>query len=389
MNRHLWPALITLIGLTGLAVVAPAQDAPKAPRVQSDRAADLPEEAQVMPNADLYPQNVLSAEFVDAQSKPFDDESLAFQITMRKDWTWEALSVREPAGEKDFTPIASIVGPMADAAPVLLQVSYRIVSREVSPEDFMEAFADETGFKVFKDQWGKYSGLSTYDVLARGSIAGIDAIARFSLSHDGNRFFLVCGYCPVSAYPRFAKDIGVAIVSFRLLKPSGKLSVEDMVTHEMTDPAAAFTYPKSWTLVPGTSAPKGISALDLYNGDDTTGTIGWIRVKAASKSAYPEATAEQYVNSFLEEVAASGFKFDNAVFNAPIDPAPKFVAGGRYIVFPVFKENEVSEARIAVMPSQDTWFVLSLLSPARDRGLQEWMVNKRAFEILHNSLEPK
>lgn len=389
MTRPRWFPAAALLTAALLARPGVAQEPPKPPRVEGGGTAELPAEAKVMPNADLYPKAVLASEFIDAQSKPFDDEALSYQITIRKDWKWEALSIREKGEKSDFTPIGLIRGPMADTVPVILQVGYRIVPREVSPEDFLEAYTEETGFKIVKDQWGKYSGQNAYDVLARGNISGIDTVARFSLSHDGNRFFLVSGYCPLSAYPKFAKDIGVGIVSFHLLKPTGKPSVEDMVTHDVPDPAVSFTYPKSWTLLPGKSPPKGIAAFDLYNGDEKTGTIGWIRVKIAARSLYPDATTDQYVNSFLEEVAASGFRFDNAVFNAPIDPGPKFLPGGKYIVFPVFKDNAVSEARLVVLPSKNAWYVLSLLSPARDRGMVEWMVNKRAFEILHNSLEPK
>jgi len=391
MTRSLgfFAAAILTAALLARPGAAQEQEQHKPPRVEGGGAAELPPEALVMPNADLYPQPVLSSEFVDGQSKPFNDESLSYQITIRKDWKWEAVSVRGKGEEADFTAIGLVLGPVADGVPVLLQVGYRIVPREVSPEDYMEVYTEQTGFKIVKDQWGKYSGQSAYDVLARGSISGIDTVARFSLSHDGNRFFLVSGYCPLSAYPKFAKDIGVAIVSFHLLKPTGKPTVEDMVTHDVPDPAVSFTYPKSWTLTPGTNAPKGIAAFDLYNGDEKTGTIGWIRVKIAARSLYPDATANQYVNSFLEEVAASGFAFDNAVFNAPIDPGTKFLPGGRYIIFPVFKDNVVSEARLVVLPSKNAWHVLSLLSPARDRGMVEWMINKRAFEILHNSLEPK
>ncbi len=369
----------------------PAVDVQKTPNAaEGQKLPELPADLLVLPTAEIYPQEVLTEEFQDCQTKPFGDESLAFQITVRKSWKWETLTLRSNDSKTRFVPVCYVSGPDAGGIPVAIDASYRTIEREVDMEDYLELCAEDLGYEILKDQWGTFSGRVVYEMLCRAQIRGTDSLVRLALSHDGSRFFLVAGTCPVAGYAQYAKDIGVAVVSFRLLNPTGKAYAEEMALHKMTGAEnASFLYPKTWKLEASTRLSKGIAAFDIRHGTEEASVVGWIRVKVVARSAYPEAGAPEYVFSFFEELNKGGMVFDNPVFDAKVAGGGKFLEGGRYLILPVFAADTVSEARLVVLPTAKAWYVLSLISPTRERGILEWMVNKRAFEIIQDTLIPE
>lgn len=390
-----WPGVAGLLAFFLGCYTLAAEDPPPAAAPAAAPAAKpaakpaLPPETLVMPTRDIFPQEVLNGEFVNNVSKPFDDPTLAFQITARKTWKWETLRVRVKASDVDFLPIAIVHGPDAGGVAVTLQAGYRIVEREVAVEDYLEAYAQGLGYQILKEQWGTYSDRQVYEILARTDFNGVDCLVRMALSRDHNRFFLVCGFSAASEYLNFAKDIGVALVSFHLLQPTGKKYSEEVCEQRLDAPNLSFVYPKSWTAKVAKNAPKGISVCDVSHGNETAGLVGWIRVKAHSRAVYPSGAAPAYLASFREDLADAGFLPDVPIFDAPIAPSGKFLAGGRFLIMPATKDGKVSEVRLVILPTQDAWLVLSLLSPPRDRGPVEWMINKRAFEIVRDTLSPE
>ncbi len=382
-----WHCGVGLLAVFLLGFALEAQDPPATPAPVAKPA--LPAETLVMPTQDIYPQEVLNGEFVSCVSKPFDDPALSFQITSRKTWKWETLSVRVKESDVDFLPIAIVHGPDAGGVAVTLQAGYRIVEREVAVEDYLQAYAEGLGYQILKEQWGTYSDRRVYEILARTDLGGVDCLVRMALSRDHNRFFLVCGFSTASEYLNFAKEIGVALVSFHLLQPSGKQYSEEMIEQRFDAPKLSFLCPKSWLLKPAKNAPEGIAVCDLSHGSEEVGIVGWIRVKIHSRTVYPDFCAPEYLSSFREELADLKYLADVPIFNAPIEPVGKFLQGGRYIIMPATRDGKVSEIRLVILPTKDSWLVLSLLSPPRDRGPVEWMINKRAFEIVRDTLAPE
>ncbi len=352
---------------------------------------DLPPETLVMPSKDIYPQEVLSSEFVDHRTVPFDDRALEFTFTCRKTWTWHGLSVPSKEDELDFVPLAFVSGPETAEAPSIIQVGYRLCEREVDLQDYLEAYCELLGYKILKAQWCNYSGRTVYDVLVRTKARGIDSLARLALSRDGQRLFLVSGICASAGYPQLAKEIGVAVVSFELVNPSGKAYCEEMKEHKMTEPVkASFTYPGSWTLKAAAKCPAGIGVVDIRHGDAEVGAIGWIRLKVVDRATYPKVGADENVLALADEMTEQGFVFGKPLFSgAPAVQDGKFLEGGRVLIYPVSKGDIKSEVRLVVVPTKKAWFVLSLLTPQRPSGMMPWMVNKRAYEIVYETLKPE
>lgn len=380
-----WWVLLLAVTLAALPVSAEEPAVPPAQPAQAARP-PLPPELLVLPTTELHPQAVLDNEFVNFVSKPFDDPLLEFQVTARKAWKWEKIEVRVKESEVDFLPIAMIHGPEAAGIDVTIQAGTRIVEREVAMEDYLQSYAEGLGYRILREQWGTYSDRQVYELLARTDFNGVDCLVRMALSRDHKRYFLVCGFCAASEYANFAKDLGVAVVSFKQLKPTGNPYSEEMVRQALSPTKVAFLFPRSWTAKPAASPPDGMAVCDLTHGSEEKGVAGWIRVKSVSRTTYPKAGAADHLAGLREELGDLGFTTDTAVFDGPVEPAKSFEAGGRFVIFPATRDGRLNEVRAVFLPTRDAWLVLTLLTPAHELGPIEWMINKRAFEIVRDTL---
>ena len=146
-----------------------------------------------------------------------------------------------------------------------------------------------------------------------------------------------------------------------------------------------FKYPQSWTLAEAKAAPAGVAAFDLRQGSAATGLVGLIRVKVLSREHFAGATADDLVKSWGAEMTEAGVELGKPAYDADLEPEAGF-AGGCYLLIPARVGGQADEARLLVLSTRDAWVVVSMLGPVRERGAMEWMVVKRAFEVVHDTL---
>jgi hypothetical protein len=141
-----------------------------------------------------------------------------------------------------------------------------------------------------------------------------------------------------------------------------------------------FERPASWEIVKTTDVDRG-TILQL-TGQHQRGATGQITVEVRKKS--PELRLQCLVRDHAERLKADGIHLGGAPL-IPITP-PQWFQRAALFAPTATRDGCAFDAPVLLSEHDDALLLLALLGPTRDESPECWAINKRAFEIVRDSL---
>jgi len=319
---------------------------------------------------------------------PFGDTSLSFEMTMPDGWVEDRDLAPIDAPDEYLVTIARFRQSAKSELPVI-EVNFTIIGEEVGLADWFDLYVQMGELRLLRPK--RAAAAETVAPLlryrARQPVGERECIGEYGLIRDGNRIFLVIGTAAEDDFRKIAGVFDRSIQSFRLLNPASSKYAEPVSSVNGRDGQRLFSYPSRWELVTLDGLSPGKRGADLRFVEEGD-VLGYIRAKQLQRSAYPDITPEGAFREARLEVEDSGFQPSRDGWQ--LVPAPfstsfgvselKFARG----TFAGVKD----EVWIQVVTGDEALHVFTLLTPSRSENVRQWMINRRAFEIVIGSLIP-
>lgn len=304
---------------------------------------------------------------------------LAHQLATPRQCEFVPAKPLAPGNGGLFSPISRFESPADDRLAVTVSVSR--LSRSAAPADWLRIELDQLRQVVVRRTDVNTPAGQSADVLTRITSDGRGrAVARHLVVADGPRVFRIEASVAESAYRLRAEDLMVAVASFRLVGAERSVGAEPLACTRLAGSGGrAVSHPASWKLeYESTAAELSQGVLCSRFEGRVSGRICLLR---ASRSG---ADARAMTGAFLRWLQQTGVHTRGAALH-PVGRAAEwprihyFDGGGA-------SDGAAFDTPALVCESADDWTLLGLVSPTYETSPQWWAINKRAFEIVRDSL---
>jgi hypothetical protein len=251
---------------------------------------------------------------------------------------------------------------------------------EIGAGDCAEIDAEFSGAKVLQRRdWQEADGRQA-EIMAEYQRNGESWIRRTRLAKDGNRAFRIDAAAPKTTFTSVAEEAAVAVMSFQFASPENAGCAESLQAVESEFPVRfSFRYPASWTAerrVDGNS-----TYIEMRKRHEHV-LVGTLRVEIHRMQ--PEMSASRYVRRYAEQLKAEGIFLNGA----PIVPAksPRGFLATHVFAPEARRDGAAMSVPLVGLEQAEAIALLGLVGPGRDVVPLWWAVNKRAFEIVRDSL---
>ena len=313
------------------------------------------------------------AQFGDRRHAP-----CTFELAVPK--VCEPISVELPVASKEpFVPLAQY--QTSGDRRLSVRVQFTCLPREMGACDVAELCELAAGAKVVQRRdWPDTDGRQA-EIFTEFEEAGRKWIRRLRVVKDGARLFRVDATASEEDFPEVEKDCALSVMSFRLLDPENQSYAEELRECTARTPLPfLFRYPQSWR-------PREVSGEDCrcmrtleHTWDE--GVRGTVTVEVCRKQEGVPTT--RIVRAFARRLKDAGYRLNGAPIT-PVPPPRGFEAA--YVFAPPAAKDGTAICTSAYLAENATSAALvSLVGPSRDTDHWSWAINKRAFEIVRDSL---
>lgn len=274
--------------------------------------------------------------------------------------------------------LSAVDSPSADAE---VSVLVDEVPREVSPADWVTDRLAGAGHTMIAARRRNEPSGASGDLLTRVVLASGPHLARTNTVKDGARIFAVTCRAREDRFPDLADDFFAVLASFTLLAPERAPVAEPLASFTAIHPAVVgFRYPQSWQ---SENERADLDAQDvrldaLHEGRCAGRVYMQARLPGHGRRA-------RLVNDFVERMRAEGMDLPG-----PIDLAETAVPEGfeRASMGSVLssRAGAPAEVRIATFENEAAVVLVAVRGPSHASSPYWWAVNKRAFDLVVESL---
>ena len=337
------------------------------------------------PAADLFPCDT-SAALAAACEQRFVRQQvrgglhLDCELALSQDWQAHlpARSNADPFGFQCFA-----AWKHRDIPRAAIDLSAALLPREAHPADWLDIVIEHRGETVLARREFDAPAGRLPDLLTRGGPAGDAAISRMTAIKDADRLILLRTRAPASEYASIATECLITHASLRLLDAQRQPFAQPMHVFGGLDPAFRFAYPQSWSIdrkitrfLPGRATVR----LDHFWEGVPVGRLD-LDVRRFDDSLTPAALIEPFTTG----LAARGVVFESAPL--AVERPTRWVQTVRGFCAAATLGADALECRVAVLEHPVAMALIGCTGPARTMLSQAWAWNRRAFEIVRDSLQ--
>ncbi len=310
------------------------------------------------------------------------DPRYHFSIVLPRGWRVDNAAPVAPSAQQPVQVPAMFVVARGQRSRAEVLVFH--LARDIAPVDWLDILLEQRREQVLARREAEAPGGACPDVLSRLAVGRGAYISRWTALKRGPTLFLAHCSTPETEYPQNARDFATAVSEFRLLEPLDWPFAERMHMLRMPIPAGVgVVLPRSWSLRrddgPNTRAVS-YSATSAV-GENQLGLLTLAGVTGAA-----ELSAEGLVESYLSELRRNRVGVHQMPLRSTTANLP-FTAAWRGRVEGMRQGGQV-EVRALVGRCQAGWLLIGMLGPVRAANAWVWAVNRRAFEIAVENVQP-
>lgn len=326
------------------------------------------------------PPGELAEHYVKIEDQPYGNADLAYSIVLPNDWIQIGLQASDSALHSDKPKLlANFSGPTDQGGNAMLQVWAQDLEKEISAADWLKHYLISSGRKVdFIQAASPYFA----DAVATWEIEQITQRIRVIARVSGNRVFFVQGVVPHDLYAQYADKFGLAIASFKVAVEPKNPHVELWQTHTL-DEHVICNAPYSWPEKKA-DAPEGLDLVNLFNLAADGSPVSVIKIMTARK-ALMQGKPEIDLSALLAmEFIKMGVEVAEVATDEAVAVAAPFVNGRLKVLTASLPQgdNRLRNLMIAEFGSPTHQVLAGLLTCAPKEGFYEYAVNRRAFDIV-------
>ncbi len=278
-----------------------------------------------------------------------------------------------------WLPLSHFTSDHEDAYDV--SIAYCDLSRDVNPGDWLQIALESEGASILDQRALDGTGGFWHDLLAMGSGETGARIGRHFIVRAGSRLFWLEASAPQAVFARVCDDGLISLLSLHLPYADRESWAEDRNSHAVEAPhGVRFEYPRSWHVFRSEyGARECVLELRTAIEDRELGRITVSTCEAGEHSDFLSLAMP-----YIDQVRQAG-TFLNGAPVLPVEPPVGFHKAAMANLTGTFQGSGVSLG-IALMAHQDIHVLISVLSPAKSESPEWWAINKRAFEIVRDSL---
>ncbi|MFO0588702.1 MAG: hypothetical protein U0441_14225 [Polyangiaceae bacterium] len=274
--------------------------------------------------------------------------------------------------------LSAVDSPAADAE---VSVIADEVPREVNPADWVSDRLASAGHAVIAARRKDGPSGAAGDLLTRVVTASGPHLARTNTVKDGARIFAVTCRAREDRFADLAADYLAVLASFTLLAPERAPLAEPLASFTAIHPAVVgFRHPRSWH---NENERADLDAqdvrLDALHEGRCAGRI-YVQARLPGRGQ-----KSRLVTDFVERMRAEGM-----VLAASLDledgPAPEGFDRASFAAVPSSREGAPAELRVATFENEAALILVAVRGPSRASSSYWWAVNKRAFDLVVESL---
>jgi hypothetical protein len=207
------------------------------------------------------------------------------------------------------------------------------------------------------------------------------SICRSTILKDGDCLYRIDARAAEDVYEDLAEDFLVTLSSFHPLHPEGRPTAEPLVDAAYEAPVP-FVYQrlKSWD-AEEIHADEDRRVLRIVSKDEGE-AIGRITLEIRKRGA--GLNRERLAREYSDTMKESGVHLSGAAI-APTEPPKGFQSAAVYQPSAQFEGHQL-DAPVLLFEHEEALVLVSLLGPSREESPEWWAINKRAFEIVRDSL---
>ncbi len=311
---------------------------------------------------------------------PFGDQSLSFRMYVPPGWHEDRDLPPIDSPDAFLVTIARFHRDAAGELP-LIEVDFTLLGEEVSLGDWFDLYVQLGEIQVLRKRAVQSHLSDAIRCRARQTHLEEECLAEYFLGRDGKRIFMLIGLCAEDEYRRLATEFERAINSFRLLSPSRKRFVEEIAHFQSARGERLFSYPRRWKLTPLENLPPGKSGADLRFLEEEH-VLGYMRYKRFERALYPTLRPDDVIREARMEVESSGFQPDGAGWRESAEPIYRREPETLQVEARGTFAGVQDEVIIELVTTDEAIHAFTLLTPSREENVRQWMLNRRAFQIL-------
>ena len=274
----------------------------------------------------------------------------------------------------------------------LISVSCTECDREVSPMDWLATRPEHRRSVILDRKDLHYAGGTNSWILYR---LPSGRMGQANTVKDGKRIFLIACSSSAGDYPKLADDFALAIRTFDLLAPERRVLAEDLRFHALPlSDQPRFAFPASWSfdaepLVPDTlhgmpaASDAMKSAACRIVAHDQGRWMGEISVFTRCRDD-ASVNSQKCLRAAVRVLESRHLRVRGACI-IPLQGDKRFV-GGCYSIVEAQSGGSDYECLVTVLERASYLLTLLSVGPTKQSAAQAWAVNRRAAEIIRESM---
>ena len=268
-----------------------------------------------------------------------------------------------------------------------IEIFGAVLGREVDPADWLDASPLVAGARVVSRH------VEPAAAGARGSVVaalGDGRVARLFAAKWGARVLALRCVTRADDYPALAEELLVTLRSLEPVDPGGGRFAEPMHTETASAPLSWKTsIPASWKVEPG-GGDEDVASFQATNlalrGDPEEEPVGKLAFAVFARGALKR--PREVASFYLDALAEGGLRVQSDAFEE--EPAEDPFEHAWLLTSPVARSQCLpGEVRCRVMRHERVWVLAGLLSPRAEDDRAAWMQDKRALDVVTQTLRIK
>ena len=310
---------------------------------------------------------------------------LQFQIAVPRDWGVVPVKPSIPDPENPITILGKLKLNSSDKADIAVWSVF--LPHEIHPADWLESWVNSQNYTVLDSRIAETAFGLVSDIIATRTISSHPCLCRLTAIKDADRIILLVARVTTQhpeEFTQFQESFLMAVQTLKLLNPTKQKFAEAFywVTFELPS-SIRFLMPHSWQQANMSDVPDGGMGKVFKNLQQDV-VLGSIFVVSASQTFGNSIDIEKILvtkvknNDFV--IKPNSYK----ILSKTIPTSDIQVIMSQQTVS---KDNNNYLLTSARYEYGDDSIVLMLLSPDKITHFEAWAINRRAFEILVNSVE--
>lgn len=331
------------------------------------------------------PENDFLAQTELHKGDPNNDPLIQYEVRLPKGWILEKSSGAAGADAIDslsknvLQRVARYVSPAQKHRRAMLSVESLELTYEIGARNWFLNHIRETGYTLegMNDAQSNNGEVMAVYAMVEGDIT---YVVRARIFINGPRVVLVRYYVPLDLFGEQRPMQAQSLDSFRLV---GKKAdrIEERNTHGFLD-QAYFDYPASWML----SAPRVMNVERMRAMVYAPGTGGKLagQINLYLTSRYIDTTLPQEVALYRKNFTLPDYEIGRKIDAVKI-AAHKDMKRAQTEIYELTPQKNYMldyELWVTVMQSEGFYYILTMITPARDAEFYQWARNAKAYEIV-------